>query len=417
MAPMSVDVPVVLVLGATGLDRILSVPHYPRPDAKIRTTSCAEVCGGNAANVATALALLSTSTFAASDDGRPALRVVLLSKVGDDEIAVRLKADLESRGVDCSTPLFVTAPDSTTSVTTVIASESEHTRTCFHSPGSCGELTAQEVRDAIGEVGDDLFRNVVLFHSDTRHKEAALVLTEESRRRGVPISVDVEKDRGALMEELVLRASVIFGNEAMLEQYAANRLHPEACAPKPEFFGSANIRMELKEGDLESLRTISSFLRHGGDDIRRQKSVVVTRGSQGAYHLQQQKRPSLSIACNDYDVCRVGTLHDATVIDTTGAGDASIAGYIMSLVAQKLPFDHDRSFDRDELYGACVLTMFRLRFASWVAGKKLAGVGQSALPSGKDVDECLGKTYADVKRRLEDVISLPPLVEMSKGEA
>lgn len=133
--------------------------------------------------------------------------------------------------------------------------------------------------------------------------------------------------------------------------------------------------------------------------------------------MQQQKRPSLSIDCNNYYVCRVGTLHDATVVDTTGAGDAFIAGYIMSLVAQKLSFDHGRLFDRDEFYDTRVLTLFRLRFASWVAGKKLAGAGQSALPSEKDVDECLGATYADVKRRLEDVISLPPLVEMSKAEA
>ena len=68
------------------------------------------------------------------------------------------------------------------------------------------------------------------------------------------------------------------------------------------------------------------------------------------------------------DSLAVSTLRDATVVDTTGAGDAFIAGYIMSLVAQNLPFDHCISFDRDDRNpndnisddALCNLTMFRL---------------------------------------------------------
>ena len=81
----------------------------------------------------------------------------------------------------------------------------------------------------------------------------------------------------------------------------------------------------------------------------------------------------------------------------------------MSLVAQNLPFDQCISFDRDDSIAnddisddaLCNLTVFRLRFASWVAGRKLGGPGaQGALPSAKDVDECLGVTYASVTGRL-----------------
>ena len=83
----------------------------------------------------------------------------------------------------------------------------------------------------------------------------------------------------------------------------------------------------------------------------------------------------------------------------------------MSLVAQNLPFHHCISFDRDSSTSnaddnisddaLCNLTMFRLRFASWVAGRKLGGPGaQGALPSAKDVDECLGVTYASVQEKL-----------------
>ena len=291
------EMPTVLVMGATCVDRILSVESYPRQDEKIRTTRNVDMSGGNAANVAAALALLSSSTYARHGESsasssssnaphqRAAVRVVLLTKVGDDDAAVRLKADLESKGVDCSSPLFVMQPNTTTSITTVIASESELTRTCLHSPGSCGELTVKEIEDVLSspEDGDDLFGNVILFHSDTRHTAAAVALAKEARRRGIPISVDVEKDRGPVMEELVSKASIVFGNEDKLQQYAMNQLWNGSCgvcSSRPIFChatADATGAVELEGEDSERIHRISSFLRHGGDAIQRDKSVVVTR--------------------------------------------------------------------------------------------------------------------------------------------
>ena len=295
---MTGEIPTVLVMGATCVDRVLSVPAYPSPDSKIRTTSSVDMCGGNAANVGAALALLSASPFTyarhaesgAGGSAAAALRVVLLTKVGDDDAAVHLKADLESRGVDCSSQLFVMQPHSTTSITTVIASESEHTRTCLHSPGSCGELTVAEVEEVLSssENGDELFRNVVLFHSDTRHTSAAVALAKEARRRGIPMSVDVEKDRGPVMTELVANASIVFGNEDKLQEYASRR-HDERPADRPSrsLFSytythastdaatdSESVHVERNE---ECLHRISSLLRHGDDAIQQDKSVVVTR--------------------------------------------------------------------------------------------------------------------------------------------
>ena len=287
-------VPSVLIMGATCVDRVLSVAAYPRPDSKMRTTSNAEMCGGNAANVAAALALLSAPTFtyarhAESTEPAAALRVVLLTKVGDDNAAVHLKADLESKGVDCSSRLFVMQPHSTTSITTVIASESEHTRTCLHSPGSCGELTVEEVEEVLSssEDGDELFRNVVFFHSDTRHTSAAVALAKEARRRGIPMSVDVEKDRGPVMTELVAMAtSIVFGNEDKLHEYASRRLdeRPADRSSRSLFsctymYASSDAATDSEgvERNEECLRRISSFLGYGGDAIQRGKSVVVTR--------------------------------------------------------------------------------------------------------------------------------------------
>ena len=85
----------------------------------------------------------------------------------------------------------------------------------------------------------------------------------------------------------------------------------------------------------------------------------------------------------------------------------------MSLVAQNLrvhvPFGNFISFDwcqhNYEDADCFDNEMFRLRFASWVAGRKLEGPGaQSSLPSAKDVSECLGVTYDDVKQSLTAVV-------------
>ena len=129
----------------------------------------------------------------------------------------------------------------------------------------------------------------------------------------------------------------------------------------------------------------------------------------GGHEVVVETNAGEGIGMTDADYEKAG----ATVVDTTGAGDAFIAGYIMSLVAQNLPFDHCISFDRGDSSSnsnangdtsddaLCNLTMFRLRFASWVAGRKLGGPGaQGALPSAKDVDEYLGVTYPSVQEKL-----------------
>ena len=76
-------------------------------------------------------------------------------------------------------------------MTTVIASELDQTRTCFFSEGSCGELTPGDVEEALAKAGGDLFRNVILFHSDAWHSDPACIVAQEAKLRGIPISVDI----------------------------------------------------------------------------------------------------------------------------------------------------------------------------------------------------------------------------------
>ena len=88
-----------------------------------------------------------------------------------------------------------------------------------------------------------------------------------------------------------------------------------------------------------------------------------------------------------YRILVVGTLQDLTVVDTTGAGDAFIGGFI---------------FSRQFLTPASILDerariLFQLRFGSWVAGRKIGGVGaRDTLPTVEETNSMLG-TCGDIK--------------------
>lgn len=77
------DTPVIIVLGTTCMCRShplgTEISHE-----KLGTTSCIEGCGGNAANVAASLSLLSTAKSIASGDEKSAVRVLFFTKVGEE---------------------------------------------------------------------------------------------------------------------------------------------------------------------------------------------------------------------------------------------------------------------------------------------------------------------------------------------
>lgn len=100
-----------------------------------------------------------------------------------------------------------------------------------------------------------------------------------------------------------------------------------------------------------------------------------------------QRNPQ-TFTATDYKVHQVGVFDDVQIVDSTGAGDAFIGGYLMALLGE--------SNGRIQ---------FSLEFASWVSARKLEGPGaRSSLPKGADVDDFLGIDAATVgtelKRRL-----------------
>ena len=106
---------------------VLSLLREPRPGT----------ADGNAANVAHAVALLQPQRN---------IQVLFGTKLGSDAAGQTCRDELQQAGVVLQHELFQVVPDTTTAFTTIIVSASEHTRTCIHTPGTCGDWTREEMQ-------------------------------------------------------------------------------------------------------------------------------------------------------------------------------------------------------------------------------------------------------------------------------
>jgi len=406
--------------------------HYV-VQSKVRTTDYHEIGGGNAANTATAMARLSKAAIFAECP----FRVKLCTKVGDDAIGRQLIQELETLAVDITSPLFlVGSSGTTTGLTNVIVSQEEHTRTCIHTPGTCGELTIADI-DAVNL--DEVFHNVHHLHADCRHTDAALKLAREAKRRGVTVSIDAEKDRNTkALDTLLELADLVFTNAHQIETYL-NRLMRE--------FENDNNLKRWKEPDIVAPIT-SSVLCHTDLDFyshvvkpssfftrwyRQQgKQVVITRGEQGAIcvaneSITEKRRdgeeapqsfhrlvvekthadvavihqtftdyskeipPNSTTVSANYVISTAGILTNIKIVDTTGAGDAFIGGFILLRYVAPPPL---------------FPTTTCLQFASWVGGRKLQGFGaRTALPDATDIDTTLGTSNEMIVESLAKLLN------------
>jgi sugar/nucleoside kinase (ribokinase family) len=407
------DEQVILLIGACGLDRLLTVTTFPNADSKIRTEAYHEVGGGNAANTASAIALLKSASFLSQHN----LVVKLMTKVGDDYIGKQVVRQLQDTGVDLSSPLFQYAGQGTTTgFTTIIVSDRESTRTCIHTPGTCGELTLLDLKQLNL---DQIFQNVIHLHSDLRHAEVALELAREARRRGLTVSVDAEKDRNNhFQHELQQLSTTLFTNSEQLEEYFEKygrrleqiqkrpglRTSPTKIVCSSHFSVSPATREALASCIRPSL-----FYLHWFGDQQRNKEVIITRGSMGALkitpesfsdpleeekgdittviHVAEGGEFTVARSATRFLVNSTGVLKEVNIVDTTGAGDGFIGAYLACMVAEKTDID------------------LAMTLGAWVGGKKCEGPGaRTALPTGDQVDRELGTTVREIKSRLSKLL-------------
>ena len=290
---------VILVIGACTLDRIITVTEYPREDSKVRSQSIYETGGGNAANTATAISKLCCPTllskllplqtkFENEPQNKSSIQVKLLTKLGDDAMFQQLCKELVDANVDISSDLFLKGDvGTTTSVTTVVVSKKNHTRTCIFTPGTCGEITEQDVINIKNNNRlDHLFENVIHLHSDSRHTKAAILLAKEARQRDIPVSVDIERDRGPSMDELLNLATIIFTNQDQMSAYM-ERQRSEWKSRYQELWDNSSNDTN-KTICISDTLTYEASIFHPGDFHTLQKSSLLSHVASSAnliHHL------------------------------------------------------------------------------------------------------------------------------------
>ena len=92
-------------------------------------------------------------------------------------------------------------------------------------------------------------------------------------------------------------------------------------------------------------------------------------------------------------------MRNINIVDTTGAGDSFIGGFIFCIILRKVGLLGEGDFSHDDA------TRFSLLLSSWIAGNKIKSMGaRGGIPDGKQVDEELGVTIKDVQERLKTLV-------------
>jgi sugar/nucleoside kinase (ribokinase family) len=266
----------------------------------------------------------------------PKITIKLCTRIGNDSIGIQLIKELDNVGIDLTSPLFQvddTVLDtklntttgiattttkkrhSTTSIATVIVATNDNstndnknnnpiksvdstqtresntskapTRTCIFTPGTCGELSIDDIEIPIDNstkskkknkkqintnnnnnkiTMDDIFHgNVILLHCDGRHTDVALQLAKEANRRTIPISIDVEKDRSSKsLDELLIEADIIFTNSTHQMTTYLNRLNDDQQKNSIRIEDNLDI-----DGDDDTDKSSNDY-----DNVGSQKKVI-----------------------------------------------------------------------------------------------------------------------------------------------
>ncbi|WP_135827605.1 carbohydrate kinase family protein [Halorussus halobius] len=266
--------PEVVAVGSAVEDRVYALTNLPEPDGGAFVREATTAAGGVAANVAAGLARLGHETG-------------VVSRVGDDEAADRVRADLRERGVDA-----------------------RHVRR-----GATDEETSYSLilRDPEGErmiiAGGESVPNLRLTDADREYvRRADLAFTSAyAPDRVTAALVDAaESDESNSFPPLVFDLA---GPLSELDGRGTRRATIDALLPVCDLFvaNEVSARSYLGAGPRGAIER----LRERGVD-----RAAVTRGSAGALVLDE-----------------TGDVHgfpafDVPVADTTGAGDAFTAGLV-----------------------------------------------------------------------------------------
>lgn len=259
----------ILSLGTIAVDTMLNVDALPKEDGFGHVVREQVMPGGSSANVSVALHELGNTVYQAG-------------KVSDDTFGTIVREDLKRRGI--GDEYLVTEPGGA-SLHTYIVVDKEGKHFILANSGNRVMNLEKE------EIPDSLFENIDIFYTDMASPRAGLYIAEECNKRGIPVVFNLQNPPmetiGETKEKLrqILRYTSLF------------------------ITGKTTICITSETED--QTEAIEKFV----GEYKPRDGYICTCGTDGADWFFRDNR----IHCGIVPV---------KAVDTTGAGDAYIAGII-----------------------------------------------------------------------------------------
>ncbi len=171
----------ILGLGAVAVDDLIYVDHYPEADKKEAVRRRDRIAGGLAGNALAAAARLGAKT-------------AYFGLLGDDELSVFTKKELQVSGVDCSQILF--EADARPIYSTIIVENPTGTRTIFFDLSGVKQPTNERIRP-------ELIQSCKVLFVDHTAFQPAILAAKIARDSGIPVIADIERGEIEYIQDLL----------------------------------------------------------------------------------------------------------------------------------------------------------------------------------------------------------------------